>query len=39
MDYQNEAEGKNKKMYFVIYLVLGLIALLLVDALVLSWRL
>lgn len=39
MDYQNEAERKNKKTYFVIYLILGLIALLLVDALVLSWRL
>lgn len=39
MDYQNDAEIKNKKKYFVIYMILGLIALLLVDALVLSWRL
>lgn len=39
MNYPVNTEGKSNKRYFVIYLILGLIALLLVDALVLSWRL
>ncbi len=39
MNYPDKTEGKSNKRYFVIYLILGLIALLLVDALVLSWRL
>lgn len=39
MNYTANAEGRSNKMYFVVYLILGLIALLLVDALVLSWRL
>lgn len=39
MNYPEKTEGKNNKRYFVIYLILGLITLLLVDALVLSWRL
>ena len=39
MNYQDKAEGRSNKTYFVIYLILGLIALLIVDALVLSWRL
>ncbi len=39
MNYPDKTEGKSNKIYFVIYLILGLIALLLIDALVLSWRL
>ncbi len=39
MSYPNKTERWDRKTYFVIYLVVGLIALLLVDALVLSWRL
>ena len=39
MNYPEKTESKRNKRYFVIYLILGLIALLLVDAFVLSWRL
>ena len=39
MNYPDKAESRNNKTYFVIYMILGLIALLLVDALILSWRL
>ena len=39
MNYPDKAESRSNKTYFVIYMILGLIALLLVDALILSWRL
>ncbi len=39
MNCQVRADKKSGKVYFVLYMILGLIALLLVDALVLSWRL
>lgn len=39
MDCQAKADKKSGKVYFVLYLILGLIALLLIDAIVLSWRL
>lgn len=39
MNCQTNEEKKSGKVYFVLYLILGLIVLLLLDALVLSWRL
>ena len=39
MNCPDKAESRSNKTYFVIYMILGLIALLLVDALILSWRL
>lgn len=39
MDCPDKAEDRISRKHFVIYLALGVLILLLVDALVLSWRL
>ncbi len=39
MNYADKSESRGNKTLFVVYLILGLIVLLLIDAMVLSWRL
>lgn len=39
MDCRDKEDDRNHRTYFVIYLILGVLVLLLIDALVLSWRL
>lgn len=39
MDFMKEESKKDKKLLFVIVLILGLIALYIVDMTILAWRL